>query len=146
MFSSKKNRSNISTFTLAVLLATLMIVPVSARQLNLDQAVNIALNNTARGGMIRGNLEVAEQYYSARRINMYLPEISINGSLPSYSQDESYRFFGGSNQKSLFEERTIDFRSFVELKQTLFTGGELTATANLFSQDIATPTPVFPAP
>lgn len=136
MLPSTTNRKAKTGIVVLVILTILLVAPLtSARQLTLDQALDIAVNNTARGGMIRGNLEVAEQYYSARRINMYLPEISINGSLPSYSQDESYRFFGGSNQKSLFEERSIDFSSFVELKQTLFTGGELTATANLFSQD-----------
>jgi len=85
--------------------------------------------------MIRGNLEVAQQYYRARRINMYLPEISINGSVPTYAVDESYRPYSDPHTKELFENRNLDFRSFIELKQSLFTGGNLTATANLRTED-----------
>jgi len=106
-----------------------------ARQLTLDQALKRALNQTARGEMIRGNLEVAQQYYRARRINMYLPEISINGSVPTYAVDESYRPYSDPHTKELFENRNLDFRSFIELKQSLFTGGNLTATANLRTED-----------
>jgi outer membrane protein TolC len=108
---------------------------VNGRELTLDQAIELALKQTARGGMIRGNLEVAQQYYSARRINMYLPEISIVGSLPAYTSNESYRPFRNSFDKQLYEERNLDFSSFIELKQSLFTGGSLTATANLKRED-----------
>jgi hypothetical protein len=42
-------------------------------KLTLEDAVDIALNRTSRGEMIRGNLEVAELNYFARKINFYLP-------------------------------------------------------------------------
>lgn len=122
----------------AVVLAFIIIASgarVQARQITLEQATYMALKQTARGDMIRGNLEVAQQYYSARRINMYLPEISILGSLPSYSNNESYRPFTNPYDKRLFEERNLDFSSFIELKQSLVTGGTVTATANLRSED-----------
>ena len=51
--------------------------PGRGQTLTLDQALDIALNRTMRGEMIEGNFEVTEQLYSARRINMYLPEISV---------------------------------------------------------------------
>lgn len=108
---------------------------VTAVDLTLDQAIEMALNKTARGDIIDGKLEVAEQNYHAKRINFYLPEISINGSLPSYAVDESFRFFGGSTQKQLYKTRELNFRSFVELNQSLITGGELTITANLTKND-----------
>lgn len=120
---------------LAVIPLLLSAQAVSARELTLDQATELALKQTARGDMIRGNLEVARQYYSARRINMYLPEISIIGSLPTYTLNESYRPFRNSFDKQLFEEQSLDFSSFIELKQSLFTGGTLTATANLKTED-----------
>jgi len=116
---------------------------VGARDLSLDEALNLALYHTARGDMIEGNLEVARQYYSARRINMYLPEISINGVLPTYAQDESYRPYSNPLDKQLYEERNLDFNSFIELNQSLITGGSLTATADLSSNDRRYPNTSF---
>nr|MBN2277967.1 TolC family protein [candidate division Zixibacteria bacterium] len=107
----------------------------SATVITLNEAVDIALNQTARGSMVRGNLEVAEQNYYARRVNFYLPEISINGSVPAYSVDESYRFFGGATEKRLYKTKDLGFNSFIELNQNLLTGGDLTITANLLASD-----------
>lgn len=123
----------------ALMLATLPLVVAtdhaSARALTLDQALDIALKQTMRGEMIEGNLEVAEQLYSARRINMYLPEISINGSLPSYQKAQAFQPYRNPLDRQPFRTRNLDFNSFVELKQTLFTGGTITATADLVSED-----------
>ncbi len=127
-----------AAFVVVCFVCLMALVPWSsavARSLTLQQALDRAINETARGEMIRGNLEVAQQYYSARRINMYLPEVSINGSLPSYEISKSYQPFSGPFDKRLFEERTLDFESNIQLKQSLFTGGSLTARANLISQD-----------
>ncbi len=108
---------------------------VHAMKLTLDEAIDIALNRTSRGEMIRGNLEVAEQNYFARKINFYVPEISINGALPQYTVDESYRFFGGATRKGLRKTRTLNYKSFIQLKQSLLTGGDIKLTANLVSGD-----------
>jgi hypothetical protein len=110
----------------------------AARDLTLEQALDIALNGTMRGEMIEGNLDVAQQLYSARRINMYLPEISLQGALPSYRNTEAYEElrlgeFGWSKR------RYYDYTTFVELKQTLITGGSLTATADLASENCRYP-------
>jgi outer membrane protein TolC len=124
--------------TIALVVASLPLVvatdQAAARELTLNQALDIALNQTMRGEMIEGNLEVSEQLYSARRINMYLPEISINGSVPSLRNSEAYEElrlgeFGWSKR------RYYDYTTFVELKQTLITGGSLTATADLASEN-----------
>ncbi|MBU1318733.1 MAG: TolC family protein [candidate division Zixibacteria bacterium] len=120
-----------------LLLAIAIVVPALsyAEMLTLDDAIDIAVNRTARGGMIRGNLEVAEQNYFARKINFYVPEISINGSVPAYNVDESYRFFGGATEKQLYRTRDLGFNSFVELNQSLITGGDVKVTANLLTRD-----------
>ncbi len=118
----------------AIALALVLMMFSGASALTLDEAIDIGLNHTSRGGMINGNLDVAEQNYFARRINFYLPEISIKGSVPSYSVDESYRFFGGSNVKKLFETSDLGFNSFIELNQSLLTGGDVRVTANLLAQ------------
>jgi outer membrane protein TolC len=107
--------------------------------LTLDEAIDRALHHTARGGMIRGNEEVARQLYSARRTNLYVPEISINGSLPAYTKSKNYRQFGGAFDRRLFETTDLDFNSYIELDQSLITGGTLTATANLTRKDFRYP-------
>ncbi len=124
---------------LILMLAVCLISSGNARELTLNQALDQALGHTARGGMIKGNLEVAEQQYKARRINMFLPEISINGSLPTYSRDNSYRAFNNAFDRRLFETTNLDFNSFIELKQSLITGGTLTATADLTKNDYEYP-------
>jgi outer membrane protein TolC len=147
MMSSIWKRSSFFGWVAMVLLALvggLIPAEAPARDLLLDEALDMALNRTARGDMIEGNLEVARQYYSARRINMYLPEISINGALPTYAQDESYRPFSNPLDKQLYKERNLDFNSFVELNQSLITGGSLTATADLTSNDRRYPNTSFP--
>jgi outer membrane protein TolC len=120
---------------------TLLFTPsdLLSRELTLDDAIDVALNRTARGEMIRGNLEVAEQNYYARRINFYLPEISINGAVPAYSVDESYRLFGGASKSELFKTRDLNLRSYIELRQSLITGGDITVTANLTAQNYRYP-------
>lgn len=108
---------------------------LQARDLTLNQALDLALNHSSRGDIIKGRLEVAEQNYRAKRINFYLPEISLNGSLPSYNEDESYRFFGSAAEKSLFKTRTLGLDSYIGLKQSLITGGDLQIRANLTASD-----------
>ncbi|MBN2226948.1 MAG: TolC family protein [candidate division Zixibacteria bacterium] len=119
------------------IIATLILTAasVTAKTITLDDALDIARNHTARGEMVDGNLEVAEQNYNANRINFYLPEISIKGSAPSYAVDESYRFFGGADQKQLYKTRKVNYNSFIELNQSLITGGDIIMTANLMSND-----------
>ena len=130
-----RRRGRVPAFIFASILAALA-VDINARELTLAEAVDMALNQTSRGSIIRGKEEVAEQNYYARRINFLLPEISINGELPAYSNDESYRFFGADPTKSLFKTRELDFNSFIELKQSVpITGGSVTASANLSRVD-----------
>jgi outer membrane protein TolC len=119
--------------TFFVLLAGLIFVAgVSAREITLNQALDMAVHQSARGGIIKGKEEVAQQNYYARKINFRLPEVSINGELPAYVYDESYRFFGGSTRKSLYTTKDLDFNTFLELKQNLpVMGGTFTASANV---------------
>ena len=112
-------------------------------ELTLQQALERAVNQTSRGSIIEGRRQVAQQNYRARRTNFYFPEISINGALPAYNEDQSYRFFGGLDQKQLISTTDLGFRSFIEAKQSLITGGDLTITANLTANDEKYPTQRF---
>ena len=103
-------------------------------ELTLDDALEIAVGKSTRFGIIEGDLEVAEQNYFAERINFYLPEISINGSLPAYNVSESFRFFGGGEEKDLIKTTGLDFNSNIRLKQSLITGGNLTVQGNIWNR------------
>ncbi|UCD62970.1 MAG: TolC family protein [Candidatus Zixiibacteriota bacterium] len=122
-------------FTTIVFLA---VWPAAAdgqvRELSLQEAIDIAVNRSSRGEIIRGDLEVAQQNYEAERINFYIPEISVNGQAPVFNVTESFRFFGGLDQKELIRTTDRDFRTFIQLTQSLMTGGQLTATGNLWNR------------
>lgn len=130
------------TFALAALL--LLPALLQARDLTLQKALDIAVNRTSRGGMIQGRLEVAQMNYDAKRINFYVPEISINGNLPTYAEDKSYRPYSGNYDKAVYQTKNLDFNSNIQLQQSLITGGVLTAKANLLAQDNSYPDTRFP--
>jgi hypothetical protein len=128
-------RSRVSlVIALSLLVAAAVSPAARAREITLENALDMAVNGTARGNMIQGNLEVAEQNYFARRINFYVPEVFIKGSLPAYSVDESYRFFGGATEKRLYTTRDLGYNAYIELNQNLLTGGDVIITANLLAR------------
>ena len=139
---ARSGRCPLAALCLLLWSAQQSLVPPAAAavlELTLEDAVQRAVEKTARGRIIRGQAEVAGQQYQAKRINYKLPEVSINGSLPAFDVDESYRFFGGANTKQLYRTRDLSFESFIELKQSLITGGTLTGSANLNADDARYP-------
>jgi outer membrane protein TolC len=108
---------------------------VASRPLTLDEAVDIALNNTGRGGIIKGNLEVAEQQYFAERIGFYLPEISINATVPTYGTDERWGYLPGTDEKRPLRETFLNYTADITVTQNLITGGGLTAKADLLNSE-----------
>lgn len=126
-------------FIIVVLAGSLPVSNVMAREITLRQAIRIAIEDSDRGRIIDGSLEVAEQQYFAERVNFILPEISINGVLPAYTATESFRFFGGQDSKQLIRTTDLNFRSDITLNQALITGGDLTITANLKRNDATYP-------
>lgn len=109
---------------------------VHAEQVTLSQALERAVGHTGRGIIIDGNLDVAEQRYFAEKINFYVPELSLNGSLPSYRVAEEYDFIEGTlDQKGVRRRTWFDFDADITLNQNLVTGGELKLAANLIDRD-----------
>ncbi|MDM7913732.1 MAG: TolC family protein, partial [Candidatus Eisenbacteria bacterium] len=102
-----------------------------AQPMKLDEAIDQAIHHSSRGAILEETERIAESSYRAKKINFYVPLITINGALPSYDVDQSYKFFGGSTRKQLY--KTSDFRmnSFIKLEQSLLTGGSLAMSANL---------------
>ena len=107
----------------------------SARKMSIEEVIDIAVYRSSRGEIIRGDLEVSRQTYRARRLNFLFPEVSINGSIPTYEVRERFDFFGGNDSKQFFRRTDLGFASDITLKQNLLTGGELTFTANLVSTE-----------
>ena len=103
----------------------------AGQPLTLDEAIRLAVRESARGRIIRGDVEVKQGLYQASRSNFYFPSVSINGQVPSYAVDQSYKFFGGSTRKRLYKTRGLELNSFVQLDQSLLTGGTLNLRANL---------------
>jgi outer membrane protein TolC len=107
-------------------------VPARAREpLTLAEAIRLAVRESARGRIIRGDVEVKQGLYQASRRNFYFPSVSINGQVPSYAVDQSYKFFGGSTRKRLYKTQGLALNSFIQLDQSLLTGGTLNLRANL---------------
>ncbi len=126
-------RRSVASIILIFLLVVLAGIEITdARDLSLEDALDIAVNRSSRGSIIRGDLEVAEQNYYAEKINFYIPEISINGNAPIYNVNESFRFFGGLSEKQLIRTTDLDFKSYIQLQQSLITGGNFTASGNLW--------------
>jgi hypothetical protein len=103
----------------------------TGQPLTLDEAIRLAVRESARGRIIRGDVEVKQGLYQASRSNFYFPSVSVNGQVPAYSVDQSYKFFGGSTRKRLYKTQGLTLNSFVELDQSLVTGGTLNLRANL---------------
>jgi outer membrane protein TolC len=133
------DRRRIRALLHGVCLLSLQAAAAPAVEMTLDQAVATALGKTTRGRIIRGQEEVAGQQYQAQRINFMVPAVSINGSVPAFDVDQSYRFFGGANTKQLYNTRDLSFNSFIELRQSLITGGTVTASANLNADEARYP-------
>ncbi len=117
-----------------ILSGCLLTASSVARQLTLEDAMTLALERTSRSRIIEGNLEVAERKHFAERVNFYVPEISINGNLPAYRVDQSFRFFGGAETKRLVKTTDLDFTSNLQLQQNLITGGQLTVRGVLYNR------------
>ena len=117
--------------------ATLLFFPVlvKSEKISLEQALARAVRKTARGAIIDGNLEVSQQKYFAEKINYYLPEISINGSVPSYKVTNEYSRLPASEEKANREVKRLSFNSDITLTQNLITGGNLSFTTVLTNSD-----------
>jgi len=124
-----------SKSSVVVLFILFSLQSIPARDISYEEALDIALHRSSRGEIIRGNLEVAEKNYFAKRVGFWVPEISIRGSVPAYESNEDYTYLPGTDQKVLGKRTTVDWDSYVNLDQNLISGGKLTFQAFLRSND-----------
>lgn len=125
------------SFTAFIVITCIIIniQSISAQELTFKDALDIAINRSSRGKIIRGNLEVAEKNYSAKRVGFWVPEISIKGSIPAYASNESFTYLPGTDEKVFGKRTTVDWDSYINLDQNLISGGKLTFQAYLRSND-----------
>ncbi len=120
------------------LLAAMVAGSGWTRELTFAEALKLGVGQSSRGAIIRGDLEVAESRYRAERITFYVPEVTINSSLPSYVSEQSFRLWGQPTKETV-KTSDLDFTSNLQLTQSLFTGGEVTARANLLNNESSYP-------
>lgn len=127
------------TFLFSLLIISLSLQAQDKKVVSLNDALDIALNKSSKGQIIRDALEVSEQQYHAEKINFYVPDISINGQLPYYNVSESFDNLYGRTEKSLNRRTNFNFDADITMEQSLITGGELTIKGNLYNKESVYP-------
>ena len=116
-----------------------------AETMTITTTLDRLLNETARGRILTGQRQVAQDKFSAQRIGYYLPEISFNTTLPSYRQSQQYENYYGFAQPILFKRSDISSYGNLQLKQKIITGGDLIFQAGYDLRDNEYPTSVMRA-
>jgi len=130
---------NISgTWLPAMLVAILLTLTIThsdalAVDLTYDQAIAKVTNRSTRGAILRGDLEVAEKNFFARRIRFYVPSISLDASVPSYRSTKAWERYG--RRRQLIESSSFDFDSKITMNQSLITGGDLSIGVDLLRKE-----------
>lgn len=114
-----------------------------AVELSLYDALKIGVENSSRGAIISGDLEVAKQQYHAEKINFYLPEISIEGNVPVYNVTESFGNVYGQNDQVFFRRTNLNYNANLSLNQSLITGGEFLVKGQLVNNKTERPQTTF---
>ena len=118
------SKVSLSFFLLLVLAST-----GNTEKITLDAALGRLIGATARGKIVNGQREVAQAKFSAQRIGYYLPEISLNTTLPTYRKSQSYDRYFGFSDPIFFKSTAISGTGNIQLKQKIITGGDLTLQA-----------------
>lgn len=102
-----------------------------ADSINLMQVTDRLLIESTRGRIIQGQFEVSEAKFNAQRLGYYLPEISFNTQLPSYTISQTYQNYPGASDPFPFKGTTASGFGNIQLKQKVFTGGDLTVQGRI---------------
>ena len=125
MIISTNSRLSLTAF-IVITCIIINIQSISAKELTFEDALDIAINRSSRSEIIRGNLEVAEKIYSAKRVGFWVPEISIKGSIPAYEHIESFAYRQSTTVKDIDKRTNVNWDSYINLDQNLISGGKLT--------------------
>ncbi len=120
-----------------------LAAPAAAEPITLDSALQHLLGETTRGRIIQGQHQVARDKYDAEKIGYYLPEISINTTLPTYVYSEDYNTYPGFTDPILFTRKNIGANGNIRMQQKVLTGGEVAFETRVNVRNDQYPTGVY---
>lgn len=124
----------------------LLFVPaavLAGEPLTLDQTIERLLTQTTKGQIVNGQREVSQARFNAQKIGYYLPEISLNTTLPAYRQSQDYDTYFGFPDPLLFKRTNVSGDGNIRLRQKIITGGELTLETQLSLRNDEYPSAIF---
>jgi outer membrane protein TolC len=124
-------------------LISLLAVAAAAETITLDQTLDRLVNQSTRGRIITGRLEVAQAKFKAERIGYYLPEITFNTTLPTYDRSQNYDTYYGFPDPLLFKRTNVSGDANIRLKQKVVTGGEITLETQYNLRNDQYPSPKY---
>jgi outer membrane protein TolC len=128
---------------IVLILALIAAVSASAAPLQLDQTLDRLLNETTRGRIIAGQYEVSQAKFNAEKTGYYLPEISLNATLPTYRSTQDYNTYFGFPDPLLFKRTNVSGVGNLRMKQKIITGGDLTVETRFDMRNDQYPSPVY---
>lgn len=130
---------------LVQLLSVIGVMPglLGAQTMTLDSALDRLLRETTRGRILTGQHEVVQAQFNAEKIGYYLPEISLNSTLPTYRRSRDYGNYYGFTEPIFFERSALSGSGNLQLRQKIITGGDLTFQAIFDARNDEYPTPVW---
>ncbi len=115
----------------------------AGQPLTLDSALEHLLGETTRGRIIQGQHQVAQDKFDAEKIGYYLPEISLNTTLPTYAYTEDYNTYPGFTDPILFKRNNIGANGNIRMRQKVLTGGDVTFETRVNVRNDQYPTSVY---
>ncbi len=124
----------------------LLLVPAAiaaGEPMTLDQTLERLLTQTTKGQIVNGQREVSQARFNAQKIGYYLPEISLNSTLPTYRQSQDYNIYPGFPDPLLFRSTNVSGDGNIRLRQKIITGGELTLETQISLRNDEYPSAVY---
>jgi outer membrane protein TolC len=135
------------TMIMILLMSSLcyLSVPAADQTMTLDSALQQLLEQTTRGRIIAGQHQVAQDKFDAEKIGYYLPEISLNTTLPTYAYTEDYNTYPGFTDPILFKRNNIGANGNIRMRQKVLTGGDVTFETRVNARNDEYPSGVYGA-
>lgn len=134
---------SIVRFCLVFITVSFMISALAAEEYTLDQTLERLLGASTRGQIIKGQFEVSRAKFNAEKIGYYLPEISLNSTLPSISEAERNTWIGPIDDPIFAKTRNSTRNTSVQMSQKVITGGDISISGNYRWNERKTPTGFF---
>lgn len=133
---------SIVRFCLTVFMICALASYVKAEEFTLQQVLERLLDKSTRGQIIKGQYEVSQAKFNAEKIGYYLPEISLNSTVPSITETENFAQFYGFTDPILAKRRTSSRTGDIRLRQKVITGGDITIRGYVYWRDSKYPSTI----